>query len=116
MKQLTMALTMAIAIFCFGSINANAQTKKAPVKVADTTAKMYQCPMKCEGEKMYSKAGKCPKCGMYMKAKSKIMNGMAMYQCPMKCEGEKMYSKAGKCPKCNMELAKMGTKKKMANH
>ena len=50
------------------------------------------------------------------KAKPKTMNGMAMYQCPMKCEGEKMYSKAGKCPKCNMELAKMGTKKKMANH
>jgi acetolactate decarboxylase len=24
----------------------------------------YQCPMKCEGEKTYSKPGKCPICGM----------------------------------------------------
>lgn len=24
----------------------------------------YQCPMKCEGEKTYSKTGNCPECGM----------------------------------------------------
>ena len=24
----------------------------------------YFCPMKCEGEKTYSEAGSCPKCGM----------------------------------------------------
>lgn len=28
---------------------------------------MYQCPMKCEGDKMYEEAGSCPKCGMDMK-------------------------------------------------
>ncbi len=28
---------------------------------------VYQCPMKCEGEKTYDKAGKCPKCGMDLK-------------------------------------------------
>ena len=27
----------------------------------------YQCPMKCEGDKTYSEAGPCPKCGMDMK-------------------------------------------------
>src|ERR1044072_3786586 len=27
----------------------------------------YQCPMKCEGEKTYDKAGKCPMCQMDMK-------------------------------------------------
>ena len=26
--------------------------------------KVYACPMKCEGDKTYDKAGKCPKCGM----------------------------------------------------
>lgn len=26
--------------------------------------KVYKCPMKCEGDKTYSKPGKCPKCGM----------------------------------------------------
>lgn len=28
---------------------------------------MYQCPMKCEGEKTYESEGKCPKCGMFLK-------------------------------------------------
>jgi len=27
-------------------------------------AATYQCPMKCEGDKTYEKAGKCPSCGM----------------------------------------------------
>jgi len=27
-------------------------------------AAAYSCPMKCEGDKTYDKAGKCPKCGM----------------------------------------------------
>lgn len=27
----------------------------------------YQCPMKCEGEKVYDSAGQCPACGMDMK-------------------------------------------------
>ncbi len=27
---------------------------------------MYQCPMKCEGEKTYESEGKCPKCGMFL--------------------------------------------------
>ncbi len=26
----------------------------------------YQCPMKCEGEKTYTKSGKCPLCHMQM--------------------------------------------------
>jgi len=30
----------------------------------------YQCPMKCEGEKTYSKQGKCPKCGMELKTRT----------------------------------------------
>ena len=30
----------------------------------DATAMTYQCPMKCEGDKTYEQAGKCPKCGM----------------------------------------------------
>ncbi len=27
----------------------------------------YQCPMKCEGDKMYEEEGDCPKCGMDLK-------------------------------------------------
>ena len=29
----------------------------------------YQCPMKCEGDKMYLEAGKCPKCNMDLQKK-----------------------------------------------
>jgi len=44
--------------------------------VADSTAEdkdaiaevKYQCPMKCEGDKTYDKPGKCPVCGMDLKA------------------------------------------------
>ena len=28
------------------------------------SAAMYQCPMRCEGEKTYSQPGKCPVCNM----------------------------------------------------
>ncbi len=31
---------------------------------AKTAAAVYQCPMKCEGEKTYDKAGDCAVCGM----------------------------------------------------
>lgn len=32
-------------------------------------AAVYQCPMKCEGDKTYAQAGKCPKCGMELKSR-----------------------------------------------
>ena len=31
-------------------------------------AAAYQCPMKCEGDKTYAEAGKCPVCKMDLKA------------------------------------------------
>ena len=110
MKQLKMGLLMALAVFCFTTINA--QSKK--IKVVNN-AVVYQCPMKCEGDKTYKKAGKCPKCNMKLKAKSNS-SVAATYQCPMKCEGDKTYDKAGKCPKCNMKLAKVEAKKEVDNH
>ena len=30
-------------------------------------AAVYQCPMKCEGDKTYSEASQCPTCGMDLK-------------------------------------------------
>ena len=33
----------------------------------DSQAKeVYQCPMKCEGDKTYDEAGRCPVCGMFL--------------------------------------------------
>lgn len=89
-------------MFCFTA--ADAQTKKSKAKKVTPAAAVYQCPMKCEGDKTYTKPGKCPVCNMNLKAMAKP--AAAIYKCPMKCEGDKTYSKAGKCPVCNMNLTK----------
>lgn len=103
---------MAIAVFCFTAANAQSTKTKNKTAVADTV--VYKCPMKCEGEKTYSKAGKCPKCNMNLKAIAKPV--AVVYQCPMKCEGDKTYAKEGKCPVCNMKLAKQKAKKEKDDH
>ena len=113
MKHLKSALMAIVAIFCITAVNA--QTKKAKTVPHQHTI-AYQCPMKCEGDKTYNKAGKCPKCGMDLKAVAKPTSVGAVYQCPIKCEGEKTYDKAGKCPKCNMNLAKVETQKDAPIH
>ena len=100
MKQFKIILSMAIAVFCFTAVNAQSAKTKNKTVVTDTV--VYQCPMKCEGDKSYDKAAKCPVCNMNLKAVSKPV--AAVYQCPMKCEGDKTYNKAGKCPVCNMNL------------
>ncbi|MBI1827261.1 MAG: hypothetical protein HY287_03665 [Planctomycetes bacterium] len=42
---------------------------RVTVTLQKFVATVYQCPMKCEGEKTYDKPGKCPKCGMELKAR-----------------------------------------------
>jgi Cu2+-exporting ATPase len=37
--------------------------------VQSSEQKTYQCPMKCEGDKTYTKPGKCPKCSMDLELK-----------------------------------------------
>ena len=113
MKQLKMALMAIVTILCITAVNA--QTKK------DSTTKhehdmAYQCPMKCEGNKTYDKAGKCPKCNMNLKAVAKENTAVAKYQCPMKCERDKTYTKEGKCPKCNMTLEIVKNEKGKEKH
>ena len=69
--------TLAI-IFTFGILITSCKTseKKEHDKVhvkehlhAEKT--VYQCPMKCEGTKTYSKKGKCPACTMDLKVVKK---------------------------------------------
>lgn len=40
---------------------------KATTSLQKYVVAIYQCPMKCEGEKSYAAPGKCPKCGMDLK-------------------------------------------------
>jgi Cu2+-exporting ATPase len=63
-------LLLFLLAFCL-TTTANAQTKKAKVKTTQQGSTAYACPMKCEGDKRYSKAGDCPVCGMHLTAVTK---------------------------------------------
>ncbi len=72
-----LALVVLVVIASCGNKTSTQQTEPATTEqtAVDTTgasqpvAAVYQCPMKCEGEKTYDKPGKCPKCGMDLKEK-----------------------------------------------
>jgi Cu2+-exporting ATPase len=64
----------------------------------------YYCPMQCEGEKVYDKAGDCPVCGMDL-VKEPSHNEATQYTCPM--HPEIIEDKQGSCPICGMDLVPM---------
>lgn len=93
----------------------------------------FGCPMHCEGNKTYEKAGNCPICKMHLVPLLRFTKGqknshhidvqglkfrydlpsyhpiqksniLNKYYCPMHCEGDKTYDKMGDCPKCGMSL------------
>jgi protein SCO1 len=55
MKTIISAASILVIMFCSFSSCRNSSTKQEAV---------YQCPMKCEGDKTYDKPGTCPVCGM----------------------------------------------------
>lgn len=68
----------------------------------ENSSVLYQCPMKCEGEKVYNKPGNCPVCGMHLlKEETKSPADMA-YTCPMHPEIKQ--NGPGSCPICGMDL------------
>ena len=76
---------------------------------------IYSCPMKCESDKTYDKAGKCPKCGMNLTGSPKEkmkMEVMKSYTCPM--HPDVTSDKPGKCSKCGMDLSEK--KEDHSNH
>ena len=59
------ALLLAVVFFMASCGNKKSQSdtaKPASEKISETA--VYQCSMKCEGEKTYDKAGQCPVCNM----------------------------------------------------
>jgi len=64
----------------------------------------YYCPMHCEGDKVYDKAGDCPVCGMDL-VKEPTQNVAVQYTCPM--HPEIIQDKPGSCPICGMNLVPM---------
>jgi len=62
MNKLLLASLFFVFISCSG--NEKKSTTETQAKTAVAEAKKYVCPMKCEGEKTYTEAGKCPVCKM----------------------------------------------------
>ncbi|MCI4442724.1 MAG: heavy metal translocating P-type ATPase, partial [Lentimicrobium sp.] len=65
----------------------------------------YYCPMFCEGEKVYDKAGDCPVCGMDLVKAPDLNASKAQYTCPM--HPEIVQDQPGDCPICGMDLIPM---------
>jgi cation transport ATPase len=63
----------------------------------------YYCPMHCEGDKTYDKAGDCPVCGMDLVEEQNISSTSSeQWTCPMHPEIVK--DEPGACPICGMDL------------
>lgn len=62
---------------------------------------VFYCPMHCEGEKTYDKAGDCPICGMDLLEQPKLVQA-TNYTCPM--HPEIIQNNPGSCPICGMDL------------
>ncbi len=109
MRNILLAFTSIVCIGIILSVSRplTAQSGKAlgneipslqdQVKKDSTMKVVYTCSM--HPEVMQTKAGKCPKCGMNLTAKTLSMK---TYICPM--HPEVVADKAGKCPKCGMNL------------
>ena len=62
----------------------------------------FYCPMHCEGDKIYHKAGDCPVCGMDLVEERTITSESTQFTCPMHPEIVK--DEPGSCPICGMDL------------
>ena len=78
---------------------------KKEVKVPVNADGKYYCPMHCEGEKVYDKAGDCPVCGMDLVKAPKLTVSKTLYTCPM--HPEVISETPGSCPICGMDLVPM---------
>jgi Cu2+-exporting ATPase len=66
----------------------------------------FYCPMHCEGDKTYDKAGDCPVCGMDLVEEQNLSSTSSeQWTCPMHPEIVK--DQAGACPLCGMDLVPM---------
>lgn len=78
--------------------------KKEAVLLSNSQGKYY-CPMHCEGEKVYDKAGDCPVCGMDLVKAPELVASKTLYTCPM--HPEVISESPGSCPICGMDLVPM---------
>jgi Cu2+-exporting ATPase len=89
--------------YSIGGLNEKMEEKS--IKVPDSKLNnkgKYYCPMHCEGDKMYDKAGDCPVCGMHLVQEPMVQAVTGEYICPMHPEIKS--DKPGSCPICGMDL------------
>lgn len=70
MKSVITAAVLATAFF-FASCGNSSNEKSNSNASEQVETAMYQCPMKCEGDKMYAEKGTCPVCKMDLELISK---------------------------------------------
>ena len=63
---------------------------------------IFYCPMHCEVDKTYVKAGDCPVCGMDLVEERSITSKNTQFTCPM--HPEVIKEESGSCPICGMDL------------
>ena len=80
------------------------KNKKSVTSNSNSTA-TYYCPMHCEGDKVYSKPGDCPVCGMNLEKAHQINDSKTVYTCPM--HPQIIQDHSGSCPICGMDLVPM---------
>ena len=85
-----------------GKLTHKAAKEEKPIENAPGK---YYCPMFCEGEKVYDKAGDCPVCGMDLVKAPNLADAKTMYTCPM--HPEVVQDGPGSCPICGMDLVPM---------
>lgn len=83
----------------------HSHSDKKEINVPVNASGKYYCPMHCEGEKVYDKAGDCPVCGMDLVKAPELIVNKALYTCPM--HPEVISETAGSCPICGMDLVPM---------
>ncbi|TXK70877.1 heavy metal translocating P-type ATPase [Mesonia sp. HuA40] len=80
----------------------NKDDKKKKTAKGKGTGTFY-CPMHCEGDKTYDKAGDCPVCGMDLVEEQNLFTASSeQWTCPM--HPEIIKDEAGSCPICGMDL------------
>ena len=127
MKTKILIAVLSIGLFTMSTVKGQEKTK---IKVEQTEKTTYACPMLCEGEKTYDKAGSCPTCKMDLKKvenaiKPQCCAGMKKecdmnhdkmdkaYSCPMHADINS--DKPGSCSKCGMDLKEKKTEIKKKN-
>lgn len=83
----------------------NSHNHKKETVVQTNAPGKYYCPMHCEGEKVYDKAGDCPVCGMDLVKAPDLTVIKTLYTCPM--HPEVIQETPGSCPICGMDLVPM---------